>query len=437
MSDVKRSLEQIRRQIEAWFAAGLLAVDPYEATRSALAFAPGKVTIQGNDLPVSDVARVVGIAFGKAAADMARALDDAADGRLTERILLTKDGHLDRAPAGWQVREASHPVPDDRGVSATREMLEVLHSLGPDDLVIALVSGGGSALLEAPRSPLDLADIQAVTSLLLKAGAPIQDLNAVRSELSDVKGGGLRRAMGKARCVSLILSDVLGNDPTVIASGPTVYRKPNPERAMALLESYGLTESVPAAVIDCLRQPALDATVVDAAGDIYDIVGDNDILIQAMVDAATSDGHAVRVVWTRAEGEARDVAARFLDLANGAPEDVDVVIGGGEATVTVRGTGNGGRNTEFALEAALQLTAEDRKWVVASLASDGQDGSIDAAGAIVDPETIARGEAAGLSASKRLEDNDSGGYFATLGELVETGPTGTNVNDVYVAVRLR
>ena len=155
-------------------------------------------------------------------------------------------------PDGWTVFEASHPVPDDRGSAATQAILDAVAALGPRDLVIVLVSGGGSALLESPKAPLTLADIQETTRLLLRAGAPIQDLNAVRSELSEVKGGGLRRAIGEATCVSLILSDVLGNDPSVIASGPTIARSPAPERALEILDQYGIADSVPGAVREML-----------------------------------------------------------------------------------------------------------------------------------------------------------------------------------------
>ncbi|MDQ3443017.1 MAG: DUF4147 domain-containing protein, partial [Chloroflexota bacterium] len=351
-------------------------------------------------------------------------------------IILTKDGHATHPPANWEVFEASHPVPDDRGERATRVIMETLAGLGEGDVAIVLVSGGGSALLEAPRDPLILGDIQETTRLLLNAGAPIQHLNAVRSELSLIKGGGLRRSIGEATCVSLILSDVLGNDPTIIASGPTIARNPNPAAAIDLLRSYDLTDRVPEAVTAALRCPRNIATAEEARNDRFVVVGDNDMFVEEVAASAARDGVLQRIALRLAEGEARELAREFLRIVEGQPPGIDVVIGGGEATVTVRGSGTGGRNTELALAAAIALDERDLDWSIASLASDGQDGSIDAAGAVVDRRTVAQGRAIGLDARVFLDNNDSGEYLRRLGLLVEPGPTGTNVNDVYVAVRL-
>lgn len=425
-----------RASMERWFQAGLEAVDPYQATIAALKDVEGGIEVDGQVIPLASDATVVGLAIGKAAAPMARALEDVLGDRVDRRLLLTKDGHLAGAPDGWQVFEAAHPVPDSRGVAATNEILKAVAGLAPADLVIVLVSGGGSALLESPRPPLTLEDIQHVTDLLLRAGAPIQDLNAVRSELSQVKGGGLRRTIGDATCISLILSDVLGNSPTVIASGPTILRDPRPDRAMELIEAYGIAGRINPDILGLLRgtSDSGDQSLASKC-DRYLIVGDNQILVQRIADAARSDGYHVEIVLEEAEGEASELASRFVELAASQPEDVDVIVGGGEATVTVRGDGVGGRNTEFALAAAEILAAGALDWVVASLASDGQDGANDAAGAIADRLTTTRGDEQGLSAQEFLRNNDSGSYFAALNELVVTGPTGTNVNDAYIAVR--
>jgi hydroxypyruvate reductase len=367
---------------------------------------------------------------------MAHGLAGVLGQRVSQGIILTKDGHAPSPPAGWDVFEASHPVPDDRGVRGTRAILDRVGVLGRGDIAIVLVSGGGSALLEAPRQTLGLSDIQETTRLLLNAGAPIQHLNAVRSELSLVKGGGLRRSIGEATCISLILSDVLGNDPTVIASGPTVAREPNPAAALDLLETYGLVGRVPEAVTAMLRSGRAAIGAPDTSSDSFVVVGDNNVFIEAVNGAARGDGMASRIELRQAEGEARVLARTFIESAENQPGEVEAVIGGGEATVTVRGQGIGGRNTEFALAAAISLRERGLDWAVASLASDGQDGLIDAAGAIVDRHTVAAGEAIGLDARRFLDNNDSGEYFRRLGLLVEPGPTGTNVNDVYVAVKL-
>jgi hydroxypyruvate reductase len=379
---------------------------------------------------------VVAVAIGKAAAGMACGLDSVLGDRIDIATILTRDGHADSAPSGWNVFEARHPVPDERGVAATRHILETVNGLGPNDLVIVLISGGGSALLELPRNPLRLDDIQETTRLLLRAGAPIQDLNAVRSELSLVKGGGLRSAIGEATCVTLILSDVLGNDPSVIASGPTIARTPQPDAALRVLAAYDLTGAVPRAVTEALEENRVSSPM-SGGDDLYVIVGDNQAFVECMVREATLAGFRAELVLPAAEGEARDLANHFIDLAIGVNPAIEIVFGGGEATVTVRGDGQGGRNTEFALAAAVRIAAEADDWVVASLASDGQDGTLDDAGAIVDRGTVSRGVAAGFDAGKSLETNDSGGFLGASGDLFSPGPTGTNVNDVYVAFRLR
>jgi hydroxypyruvate reductase len=430
------TLEKARSLILDWYRKGLDAVDPELAVQRAIRLNPeGRLIVNDEEIDLAPEARLVAIAFGKAASAMAAGLDQRLGHRLTTRIILTKDGHATNSPSGWQAFEASHPVPDQRGVDATQAILEAVTGLDPTDMVIVLVSGGGSALLEAPREPLSLADIQQVTSALLRAGAPIQDLNAVRSELSQVKGGGLRRTIGEARCVSLILSDVLGNDPRVIASGPTVPRQPDPQRALALLEFYGVLDQAPEAVVSLLSQPIAIFDPDSAAGDLYSVVGDNERFINAIATAAEESGFRSDVVLRDAEGEARELARSFLEVSNATT--VDVIIGGGEATVTVRGDGSGGRNTEFALSAAMSLAENpEANLVVASLASDGQDGSVEGAGAIVDSRTVQRAATQGLDAGTALARNDSGGFFEELGELIVPGPTGTNVNDVYIAIRL-
>ena len=339
------------------------------------------------------------------------------------------------APVGWAVYEAAHPIPDERGVAASAVIRDAVAGLLKGDVAIVLVSGGGSALFELPRAPLHSIKSRSTTSLLLRAGAPIQDLNAVRSELSDVKGGGFRRMIGEAACVTVILSDVLGNDPAVIASGPTIARKPDPARAMSLLDHYGMSDSVPPEVVAALRVAPTEHTI-DTGGDQCVIVADNDRFIDEVASQVTRSGFSVTIGNRRREGEAQVEAESFVREASTADETV--IIDGGELTVTVRGDGVGGRNTEFALSAALLLEgAAGTDLVVASLASDGQDGAIDAAGGIVDDATATRIRQAGIDPGESLEQNDSGRALELAGDLCRPGPTGTNVNDVYIAVRTR
>lgn len=407
------------RLIRELFLAGLHAVEPRAATKRAL----GELTFEPQG-------RLIVIAIGKAAATMARGAHEALGARIDAGIVLTKDGHLAGDLPGFHQFEARHPLPDQRGIAATRAILSLVERLDARDTVIALISGGGSALLEAPVPPITLDDFQRLTDLLLRAGAPIQHLNTVRRAVSEVKGGGLRRAIGPARCVSLILSDVLGNDPAVIASGPTVPGTPDRDLALQVVRQYRVETSLPASVRRVLAAP-VDLAPFDTGRDVWRIIADNSLLLEAVAAEGTRRGLRPAIIWRNKEGEASDLGAVFAHLPFS--DDVDLLIGGGETTVTVRGNGTGGRNTEFALAAAIAGT--DR--IVASLGSDGQDGLSDAAGAIVDPGTVQRGEAAGLSARLALEENDSATFLDGAGGLVRTGPTGTNVNDIYLALRPR
>ena len=423
-------------QIESWYRAALAAADPAAAVERALRRDGRDLLLGEARVPVRGRLHLVGV--GKAALGMARGAECACGDLIDAGFLITKDGHADgAAPSGIVVREAAHPIPDERGVAATRELLAILDGLGADDVVLALISGGGSALLEAPRPPVTLADLAAVTDLLLRAGAPIGDLNAVRAPLSLIKGGGLRRAAAPARVLTLILSDVLGNDPAVIASGPTVPSAATAAGALRVLDRYGLRNRVPAPVRRLLEQaPAATALVADDRPDPVLVVADNATAIAAARAAVAADGLRVEIAWTAATGEAADLGQAWVAACTAAPPGTDVLLGGGEATVTVRGPGVGGRNTEFALAAALALGERGiLDWTIASLATDGQDGPTGVAGAIADAGTAGRARAAGVDPERALRENDSLRVFDAAGGVVAPGPTGTNVNDLYVAVR--
>jgi glycerate-2-kinase len=428
-----RSFQDEQKFIEYLFGEGLKSVEPRSAVVRDLHLANTSIEVDGRT--ASLVGKVIVLAVGKAAVPMAQGCADVLGDRIDRGIILTKDGHLSTQVAGFEVFEARHPLPDRRGIAATQHILRAVSGLGNDDVVIALISGGGSALLEAPVEGIALEDFQETTDLLLKAGAPIQHLNAVRSAISQVKGGGLRRAIGDATCVSLILSDVLGNDPAVIASGPTVYSEPDPQRARALLKQYGIETEVPGSVAAHLQLARPPVESASSGADIWHIVGDNRRFLERIEQAAAEAGCQAGIVWRDREGEARELGVEFTDLATRSTQ-FDVVIGGGEATVTVRGNGIGGRNTEFALAAAMELERTGTaNWVIASLGSDGQDGAADAAGAIADPGTTKRAREQGIDPVSCLQNNDSASLFATVGGLVNPGPTGTNVNDVFLAFR--
>jgi len=370
---------------------------------------------------------------------MAAALERALGPAITEGLVIVKDGYT--VPTERIVlREAGHPVPDERGQAATEEMIRRVHAAKADDLIVFLVSGGGSALTPAPVPPITLAEEQETTRLLLAAGATINDLNAVRKHLSFFKGGQFARAAAPATVMALILSDVIGDPLDVIASGPTAPDPTTFADALDVLRRRGVIARVPASV-----RARLDAR---ARGEIAEtpkpgdpvfehvtnvVIGNNATVVEAAASQARRLGYRTEILTRELQGEARDVARELVARARSVAART-CLIAGGETTVTVRGSGRGGRCQEFVLAAALELTREDRLVVLAA-GTDGSDGPTDAAGAIADAITIPNGERSGRSARAALDDNDAFTFLSSAGDLIVSGPTNTNLLDVYVMLR--
>jgi glycerate 2-kinase len=414
--------------LRALFDAALAAADPGRA------IAP--------HIPAPVRGRTVVVGAGKASAAMARAFEKAWSGPL-EGIVVTRHGH---AVPCQRIRivEASHPVPDKAGEAAARDILELARELGPEDQLVCLVSGGGSALLTLPAPGLSLADKQTVTRALLRSGATIGEINTVRKHLSAIKGGRLAAAAAHgrsgARVVTLAISDVPGDDPAVIASGPTVPDPTTFADAQAVLAKYRIAE--PAAVLAHLAAAVEETPKPGDPAFVrtrFELIASPQQALDAAADAALARNTTPIVLSDRIEGEARDVAAVHAAIAlqlhagrfrvgNSIVAPPAVLLSGGETTVTLRGRGRGGRNSEFLLALAAVL---DGAPGIAALAcdTDGIDGTEDNAGAIVYPNTIARAAAGGLAIKQALAQNDGYGFFAALGDLVVTGPTLTNVND--------
>ena len=410
--------------LRALFDAALAAADPRQAMIG--------------HIPTSVPGRTVLMGAGKAAAAMTHAFEALWSGPL-EGLVLTRYGHAlpcDRV----EILEASHPVPDDAGERAARRMLDLAHGLGSDDQLVFLASGGGSALLALPAPGLTLTDKQAVTRALLRSGATISEINAVRKHLSAIKGGRLAAAAAPARIVTLAISDVPGDDPAVIASGPTVPDPTTYADALGVLAKYHIDE--PEAVIRHLRTAPEETP---KPGDplfrhaSFELIASPQASLKAAALIALRQKVTPIVLSDRIEGEAREVAqvhaAIALQLRAGefrvGAEVIHppaVLLSGGETTVTIRGKGRGGRNVEFLLALAVAL---DGAAGISALAcdTDGIDGTEDNAGAIMYPDSIARAAAHGVSAKALLADNDGHGFFAALDDLVVTGPTLTNVND--------
>jgi glycerate 2-kinase len=405
--------------LRAMFDAALAAASP------ALCVPP--------HLPDRPRCRTVVVGAGKASAAMAKALEENWDGPL-DGLVVTRDGHA--VPCERiEIVEASHPVPDARGEEAARRILDLVRGLDRDDLVIALVSGGGSSLLSLPAPGLTLDDKRAVNRALLRSGAPIGAMNRVRKHLSAIKGGRLAAAAHPARVVTLAISDVPGDDPAAIASGPTVPDPTTFAEARAVLAQYGITE--PRTAIEHLER-GLDETPKPGdprfARAETILIATPQMSLDAAAVVAVASSVTPLILGDAIEGEAREVGTVMAGIARqvalrGQPAAPPVaLLSGGETTVTVRGHGRGGRNVEFLLALALALGGLPGIWAIAG-DTDGVDGAEDAAGAIVRPDTLARAAALGLDAEACLADNDGHGFFAALGDRVITGPTLTNVND--------
>jgi hydroxypyruvate reductase len=412
-------LDEPRRLLRAMFDAAVGAASP-------------ELRIPDH-LPPPPKGRTVVVGAGKASAAMAKAVETRWPDPLSG-LVVTRYGHA--VPCERiEIVEAAHPVPDESGHRAAGRMLEMVQGLGPDDLVLALVSGGGSALLSLPAPGLTLEDKRAVNAALLRSGAPIGEMNAVRKHLSAIKGGRLAAAAHPARVVTLVISDVPGDDPAVIASGPTVPDASTFAEARAVLAKYGITE--PRSALEHLERAAEetpkpgDPRLANAS---TAMVASPQLSLEAAAEVARRSGITPLILGDALEGEAREVGKVMAGIARqaalrGQPAPPPVVLlSGGETTVTLKGRGRGGRNVEFLLSLAIELDGLPGVFALAA-DTDGVDGAGEAAGAVVAPDTLLRAAGRGIGAKARLADNDGHGFFAALGDQVVTGPTLTNVND--------
>ncbi len=402
------------------FEAAIAAADPLKAMRP--------------HLPVRPKGRTIVIGYGKGAAQMAQAFEQLWDGPC-EGLIVTRYGYA--APAKkLEVIEASHPVPDDAGLAAGKRLLALLENLTPDDLVIALVCGGGSALLPSPAGALSFADEVAVNEALLASGAPIAAMNCVRKHVSSIKGGRLAAAAHPARVVSLVVSDIPGDNPALVASGPTVPDATTRRDALKIIETWGM--KLPAGVMAHLASDAANATLPDdprfARNEVH-VIASAAVSLEAAAAESRRQGVEAVILSDAIEGEAREVGgvhaaiAREVATHNRPFARPVLILSGGETTVTLRSKGKGGRNSEFLLAFAIGI---DGIAGIDALAADtdGIDGSEDNAGAFCDATTVDRMRAAGVDARAMLQANNAWTAFNAVGDIFAPGPTGTNVNDL-------
>jgi len=425
--------------------SALNAVDPRQIIESRVLLKKSVLKVNGYSFDLKKFRNVYVVGGGKASGSMAEALEQVLGKHVTAGSVNIPCG-IKHKTKNISLHEASHPIPDHSGVEGTQHILQMVERAKKDDLIICLISGGGSSLMPLPRGEISITDKREITEALLKSGATINEINTVRKHISDFKGGWLAKRAYPATILNLILSDVVGDPLDFIASGPTVPDSTTFSEAIKVLKKYGLWDNAPTSIKRVLSDgekgqiPETPKANDKAFKRVYNIVvGNNRFASLAACEFLKSAKLNTLLLTSTIEGEAKDVGVTLASIArevsvsgNPVPKPAGIVAGG-ETTVTVTGNGLGGRNQEIALAATLELGEADGL-VVASLSTDGVDGPTDAAGAITDGKTLVRAKEAGLNAEEFLAENNSYNFFSKLGDLIFTGPTGTNVNDISVIV---
>ncbi|MBU0993508.1 MAG: glycerate kinase [Proteobacteria bacterium] len=443
MKTEDKKLQKMRTDAIAIFAKGIEAVEPFSTVKNACRTEAGRLVICGKSFNLSRFNRIYMIGFGKATAPMASAMEDLLKEHLTAGIIIVKYGHgihMNRT----RIIEAGHPIPDEKGVSGTTDILELARQAGKNDLVICLVSGGGSSLLVHPAAGITLEDKQEISRILIECGATIQEINTIRKHLSAVKGGQLASLVYPATLVTLMMSDVVGDDPGIIASGPTVPDKSTFKDCLDVMGKYNLGNRLPSRVKTHLEN-GLNGLVNETPASNHEafktswhwVIGNNMTAILSAQKEAERLTYNTVILSSMIEGENRHVAAVHTAIVReimktGHPINVPAcILSGGETTVTVTGKGKGGRNQEFAL-ACVKNIHDLGQVVILSTGTDGTDGPTDAAGAIVDSHTFSRSRSLCLDPEAYLRNSDSYEFFKKLDDLFITGPTHTNVMDLRI-----
>ena len=418
-------------------AAGINAAQPDAAIAHAVIREGDVILICGNRYRLTDYERIVVISVGKAAGGMATALFEKIGDRINDLLLITKPG-LSISASGnrFEIIEAGHPIPNHESLRAGQRAQALASGLTQNDLLICLISGGGSSLMVFPGKGISLSEYQGLTESLLRSGASIEEFNIVRRALDQLKGGGLASASNGATIVGLIISDVVGDPLEAIASGPTVQNPTTAKDAIAILNKFGLLTDCPPAISRTIQQQAKEVIPLVKHVRIHNhVIANNSDAITASIHQARKEGFLSQELGSDLRGEAREMGTILAARLQRSSREKrpfsppNCLIAGGETTVTVKGTGRGGRNTELALAASIQLN-EVANVLLVSLATDGEDGSTDAAGAVVTGQTLYLAKKVGMEPLDFLARNDSYPFFAKLDDLIKTGPTGTNVNDL-------
>jgi len=439
-------MSNLRRHANEIFKHVLGTLDPEQLVKEKVSILDSTLVVEEREYDLNNYENIYVVGGGKACAPMAKAMEDILGDKIDDGLIVVKYNH------GLPLKkietiEASHPIPDKNGVRGTSNILRLLSKTGEKDLIICLISGGGSALLVQPHKEITLQDIQTTSAELLACGAAIDEINTVRKHLSSIKGGQIAKAAYPSTLITLILSDVVGDPMDIIASGPTVPDESTFEDAYAIIQKYSLEEKMPNSACGFLKRGKMGKIeeTPEAGNEIFDntqniIVGSNRIALEAAEKRAREMGYNTIILSSLVEGESRDAAKFLAAIAKevsrtGTPIPKPAcIIAGGETTVTIRGKGKGGRNQEFALSAAMEIEGCEGV-VILSAGTDGTDGPTDATGAIVDFNTCkdAR-EKSNLNPEEFLSRNNSYNFFKKTGEHIITGPTMTNVMDIMISL---
>ena len=443
MNTTVKNIEKMRGNAVKIFHQGLQAVEPGSVIKRSCKCEGDILFIGNRKYKLSDINNIFVIGAGKATAPMAAAIEDIVGEHITRGIINVKYGHTENLNS-IRLIEAGHPVPDKNGIKGANEILNLAAGANKNDLVLCLISGGGSALLVMPAEGITLKDKQDTIKILLSCGATIHEINTIRKHISNIKGGRLANAVYPADMVSLILSDVVGDDLDVIASGPSVPDPSTFEECMEIIKQYKITKNIPKPVVSHIRKGALGKVpeTPKEGNRIFQntynlVIAGNMEAINAARQESNKLGYKTLVLSSMIEGETRDVAKVHTAIAKeilktGNPiQPPACILSGGETTVNIKGNGLGGRNQEFVLSAAIDIS-ERKNIVVLSGGTDGGDGPTEAAGAIADTHTYNRAESMGLNPMNFLSNNDSYHFFKQLDDLLITGPTNTNVMDLRI-----
>lgn len=440
-------IKRMREEAKETFMEAVRAVDPYEAVKNSAVVSGNTLRIGAPDkdeieFKLNEFKEIFVVGAGKATAPMARAVEDILGNRISRGIINVKYGFTDKLKK-TDIIEAGHPIPDENGVKGTKQIIELLNSAGENDLIISLISGGGSALLPMPQKGITFEHKQQITKELLNCGASIDEINAVRKHISLSKGGQLARIAYPATTINLMLSDVVGDRMDVIASGPFVPDESTFEKVWDIFQKYEILDKVPEPIKRHIKSglnkeveetPKKDDPVFQKVSNL--IIGSNIVALKSAKKKAEEFGYNGLILSSMVEGETKEIAIMHSAIAkevlsSGNPVSSPAcIISGGETTVTIKGDGMGGRNQEFCLSCAIEISGLHRNVVVLSGGTDGNDGPTDSAGGIVDPFTISKAREMGLNEMEFLMRNDSYNFLKHTGDLLITGPTKTNVMDV-------